>query len=253
MDFRRLFPDPDGGTLTATDAAAALRRGAEPPPDRPYLALNMVATADGRITIGGRSGPIGNDADRALFHELRAQVDAVMVGAGTVRAERYGRIVRDPERRARREQAGLAPDPLAIVVSARLALDPELPILQDPDQHVVILTAAEGEIEGAAARVEYIRTPAPKDAPGTIPLAPAMRELRERGVATVLCEGGAVLNSTLLAEGLVDELFLVIASKLAGGGGPGVVSGPELDPTVEMRLLSALEAGGDLFLRYRTR
>lgn len=249
MEFRRLFPDT--GTMTATDAAAVLRQDAEPPPDRPYLALNMVATADGRIAIGGRSGSIGNDADRELFHELRGQADAVMVGAGTVRAERYGRIVRDAGRRARRERAGLEPDPTCVVVSARMALDPDLPLLQDPAQHVVILTAAEGEIEGVAARVEYIRTPAADDAPGTIPLAPAMRELRERGIETVLCEGGAVLNATLLAEGLVDELFLVVASKLAGGAGPGVVSGPELDPTIDMRLVSALESGGDLFLRYR--
>ena len=249
VDFRRLLPDT--GTLTATDAATALRGDATPPADRPYLAVNMVATADGRITIGGRSGPIGNEADRALFHELRAQVDAVMVGAGTVRTERYGRMVRDPDRRARREAAGLESDPLAVVVSARMALDASIPLFQDPDSHVVILTAAEGEIEGARARLEYIRTPAPSDAPGTIPLAPAMRELRQRGIETVLCEGGPVLNATLLAEGLVDELFLVIASKLAGGAGPGVVAGAQLDPTVEMQLVSALEAGGDLFLRYR--
>lgn len=249
MEFRRLFPEP--GTLSAAEAAAPLRVDADPPGDRPYLALNMVATADGRITIGGRSGPIGNEADRALFHELRAQVDAVMVGAGTVRTERYGRMVRDPDRRARREAAGLDPDPLAVIVSARLALDAGIPLLQDPDSRVVVVTASEGEIDGALAQVEYLRVSA-GEAPGTVPLAPAMRELRARGVATVLCEGGPVLNATLLAEGLVDELHLVIASKLAGGAGPGVVSGAELDPTVELRLESALEAGGDLFLRYRT-
>jgi riboflavin-specific deaminase-like protein len=249
VEFRSLYPDP--GRLSVTEAAAALRADARPREDRPYLALNMVATVDGRITIGGRSGPIGNEADRELFHELRAQVDAVMVGAGTVRTERYGRIVRDPQRRERRVAAGLEPDPLAVVVSARLALDAGIPLFQDPDSRVVVVTAAEGEIGGQVrAHVEYIRVAA-GEAPGTVPLAPALRELRERGVETVLCEGGPVLNSTLLGERLVDELFLVIASKLAGGSGPGVVSGPELDPTVELRLVSAVEAGGDLFLRYR--
>ncbi len=98
--------------------------------------------------------------------------------------------------------------------------------------------------------MEYVRTAAGEDAKA--PLAAALRELRERGVETVLCEGGAMLNGALLAEGLVDELFLVIASKLAGGAGPGVVGGPQLEPTVGMELVSALEAGGDLFLRYRT-
>jgi riboflavin-specific deaminase-like protein len=246
VEFKRLVPE--SGTLSVIDVASALRHEADPPPDRPYLALNMVATADGRITIGGRSGPIGNEHDRALFHELRAQVDAVMVGAGTLRTERYGRIVKDPERRARRAAAGLAEDPLAIVVCGSLQLDPGLPLLQDPDSRVAVITTSDGEIEGTRARMDYVRTDAGE---AKVPLAPAMRALRERGVETVLCEGGAMLNGALLAEGLVDELHLVIASKLAGGAGPGVVGGPQLEPTAEMRLVSALEAGGDLFLRYR--
>lgn len=248
MEFARLHPDT--ARLTATEAAAVLREDADPPGDRPYVALNMVATADGRITIGGRSGPIGNEADRALFHELRAQVDAVMVGAGTCRNERYGRIVRDPERRERRVAAGLEPDPLAVVVSARLALEPDTPLLQDEDSTVIVVTASDAEIDGARAKVEYIRTPT-DEAAGTVPLGPALRVLRERGVRTVLCEGGPVLNSTLLRDGLVDELWLVIASKLSAGVGPTIVSGPELDPSIPLELVSALEAGGDLFVRYR--
>lgn len=249
VQFQSLFPST--ATLTAAEAATALRDDARAHAKRPYLALNMVATGDGRITIDGRSGPIGNAHDRALFHELRAQVDAVMVGAGTVRNERYGRLVRDPDRRERRRAAGLDPDPLAVVVSARLALDPDrVPLLQDADSRVTVVTAGDGEIVGASATVDYIRTPK-DEAAGVVPLAPALQDLRERGVETVLCEGGPVLNGTLLREGLVDELFLVVASKLAGGGGPSVVSGPELDPPVALELVSALEGGGDLFLRYR--
>jgi riboflavin biosynthesis pyrimidine reductase len=79
-----------------------------------------------------------------------------------------------------------------------------------------------------------------------------MRELRERhGVELVLCEGGPVLHATLLAEGLVDELFLSLAPKLAGGVEPTIVSGPPFDPPRDMQLRSALESGGHLFLRYR--
>jgi riboflavin-specific deaminase-like protein len=248
LQFTRLFPD--SASASAAEVATALRADAEPPAERPYLALNMVVTADGNITVGGRSGPIGNEADRALFHELRLQVDAVMVGAGTLRTERYGRIVRDPDRRARREQAGLEPDPLAIVVSASLALDPEIPLLADPESQVVVITASDGEIDGARCELEYIRT-ARDEKTGTMPLAPALTELRGRGTETVLCEGGSVLNATLLNERLVDELFLVIASKLSAGIGPTILSGPELIPPVEMQVRSVHEAGGDLFLRYR--
>lgn len=241
------------------EAAAALRRDATLPEGRPYLALNFAATADGRITIGGRSGLIGEAADRELFHELRGQVDAVMAGATTVATERYGRIVRDPERRGRRAEAGLAPDPLAVVVSARLSVPADVPLLQDPDSHVVIVTESERELEGVRARVDYLR---PADAPAApeelgrrtalLALAPMLRLLRERhGVETVMCEGGSVLAAALLREGLVDELFLSLAPKLAAGSGPAVTTGPALEPPAEAQLVSVHEAEGHLFLRYR--
>lgn len=256
MNFERLLPER--GQVDARAAASALRELAEPRADRPYVVLNMVSTADGRVTVGGRSGPIGNEADRELFHELRAQVDAVMAGAGTVRAERYGRIVRDPDRRARREEAGLAPDPLAVIVSGRLALTPDIPLLQDPDSRVVILTASDMEIDGCGARVDYLRADGAtgaaeelQDRAPRLTLAPLLRRLREEyGVGTILCEGGPHLNGALLQEELVDELFLSVAPKLAAGTGPAVVEGPAIDPPLEMSLVSAMEAGGHLFLRF---
>jgi riboflavin-specific deaminase-like protein len=248
VDLLRIHPEP--GRTSVADAAAVLRRDFAPRDDRPHLALNFASTADGRITIGGRSGPIGNEADRELFSELRAQVDAVMAGAGTVRAERYGRLVRDPDRRERRRAAGLEPDPLAVVVSARLSLEPDIPLLQDEGSRVVIVTASDRELEGVRARVEYLRPRADRE--DMLPLAPVMRLLRERyRLGTVMCEGGSMLAGSLLRERLVDELFLSLAPKLAGGTGPTVVTAPPLDPPAEMDLASVHEAGGHLFLRYR--
>jgi riboflavin-specific deaminase-like protein len=222
------------------------------PPGRPYLGVNMVATADGKATIDGRSGPIGNQADRELFHELRGRADAVMAGAGTVRAERYGRIVRDPERRERRRAGGLDPDPLAVIVSGRLDLPLDLPLLQAPEQRVVIVTASDRVLPDLPATVDYIRGSA---AGSFVELAPAMRELRERfGVRSVLCEGGPLLNSELLRDDLVDELWLAVAPKLAGGAAATIVTGGALDPPVELALEWVLESGDDhLFLRYRVR
>src|SRR5947207_4727274 len=106
--FNRIHPDR--GELSAEEAAGAFGPVESAPAERPYLGLNMVATTDGKATIDGRSGPIGNQADRELFHELRAQVDAVMAGDGTVRAERYGRTVKHPGRRERRSARGLGHD-----------------------------------------------------------------------------------------------------------------------------------------------
>jgi 5-amino-6-(5-phosphoribosylamino)uracil reductase len=244
--LRRLHPEP--GELTPEEATTGLRLGDLAPPDRPYIALNMVATLDGRITIDGRSGPIGDEADRELFHGLRTQVDAVMVGAGTVRTERYGRLVKDPARRERRVAEGLAPDPLAVVVSARLRLPEDLPLLQDEHSTVMVLTAAEGELPPTPARVICVHGP-----PGAeLELGPLVRWLRsEHGVRSILCEGGPGLNESLVREGLVDELFLSIAPKLAGGPPLTVLSGDPLGEPLDAELVSLLEHEGHLFGRYR--
>src|SRR4051812_25867050 len=115
MEVRRTYPD--AATLAVSEAIAGLGLGARAAPERPYLIVNFVSSADGKAAFQGRSGPLGNDADKAIFHRLRTQVDAVLISSGTLRAERYGRLVRDPELRAAREAEGLAPDPLACVVT----------------------------------------------------------------------------------------------------------------------------------------
>ena len=125
--LRRLLPEP--GTLTAAEALDGIEFGERAPVDRPYVVLNMVATVDGAATVAGRTAPMSDAADRQLFHQLRTRVDAVLVGAGTVRTERYGRLVRDAGRREQRAARGLEPDPLAVVVSHSLALTPDLPLL----------------------------------------------------------------------------------------------------------------------------
>jgi riboflavin-specific deaminase-like protein len=226
---------------------AALDPSADAPDDRPLVALNMVVTADGKVTIGGRSGPIGNEADRDLFHALRTKFDAVMIGAETLRVERYGRIVKDPAVREQRASEGLEPDPLAIVVSGRLLLPTDIPLLQEPEQRVAILTAAEGELQDCAARISYLRTPG-----GRVELGRLLPRLRaDDGVRSILCEGGPTLNGSLLGEGFVDELFLSVAPKLIGGETPSAVAGNPLPSPLDYDLASVHESGGHLFLRYR--
>ncbi len=239
-----------GDELNPEAVLEGIAWGDRAPEDRPYVLLNMVATADGRATIGGRAGPIGNAADRALFHQLRASVDAVMAGARTARVERYGRLVRDPKLRELRERRGLDADPIACLVSGRLDLPADLPLLADEHSCVVVATGSEETLEDCRAQVEYFRGEG-----GTLELASVLRHLRTaRGVRSLLCEGGPALNGALLREGLVDELFLSVAPKLAGGPDPlTIVSGPRFTDVVELELVWCLQAGSDLFLRYRTR
>jgi riboflavin biosynthesis pyrimidine reductase len=87
---RRLLPNP--GTTTIEEQLDTYRPWEHARDDRPFLAMNFAATVDGRATISGVSGPIGSDVDTAMLVGLRTRFDAVMIGAGTMRAERYGDI-----------------------------------------------------------------------------------------------------------------------------------------------------------------
>jgi riboflavin-specific deaminase-like protein len=221
------------------------------PSARPHVLLNMVATVDGRATLGGRSGAISDPADRALFHALRAPVDGVLVGAGTVRAERYGRLISAQATREERLRRGLSEEPLACIVSGRLALDEKVPLLQTAGAPVVLLTASAASLPPCPAHVDYVRS-----GDGQLDLAAALGELAERfAVTRLLCEGGPHLARQLLGAGLLDELFLSVSPLLVGGEPSGgealrILAGAELDPPAQLGLLGAVRSDSMLFLRY---
>ena len=242
--MRLLYPEQR--ETSPEDLASGLRLGERAPEGRPYLALNMVSTLDGKATIDWRTKGLSSELDRTLFHHLRTQADAVMVGAGTARTERYGRLTKTGELRAKRLSEGLSPDPLAVLVSARLDLPADLPLLQEADERVVIATGSDARLEGTTAQIDYL--PVADD----LPLL--MSRLRDEfGVRSVLCEGGPTLNSHLLAAGVVDELFLSLNPKLAGGAAAlTIVAGRELVEPAEMRLAWVAEGDGDLFTRWQT-
>lgn len=223
--MRRLLPDP--GPTTVSEQLEAYRPWEEPHEERPLVAMNFVATLDGRATIEGRSGPIGSDADTEMLLGLRTRFDAVMIGAGTMRVERYG--------------------PLAsklVIVSGRLDLPWDARAFTE-DGEVLIFTASETEPPETAASVEVIRHE------GAVNLREALRHLRqEHGVRSLLSEGGPHLHEQMQADGLVDDLFLTIAPKLSGGEAPRIVEGP-LPGVVEFELAWLLEHDGELFARYR--
>jgi riboflavin biosynthesis pyrimidine reductase len=240
--FRGLIPRrAEHQTLSSYEALSDWRAPAD---DRLRVALNMIASLDGRIAVDGRSAPLGDPADRALFHALRAYADAVMVGAETVRAERYGPIVRQPQVRAWRVRQGLPERPLAVIVSRGLELDPALPLLADADAQVVVLTPSTGALPRCSANVDYVRAAT---------LRAGLDELRARwGVRLVLCEGGPSLNASLAAESLIDELFLAISPLIVGDSrGSGALlsgGGPREPLALELRML--LEHDSQLYAHY---
>jgi riboflavin-specific deaminase-like protein len=238
---RRLTPDP--GETTVEQQLDAYRPWEEPRDGRPFVATNFAATVDGRATIGGVSGPIGSSADTEMLSRLRTRFDAVMIGAGTMRAERYGRIVADQEQRERR---GLPHDPLMVIVSGRLDLPWDAPLFTEGESQVLVFTASEADPPETAASPRLVRHE------GAVDPARALRHLREEeGVRALLCEGGPHLHGQLWAAGLVDDLFLTIAPKLTGGDAPRIVEGLNVPLAEELELAWLLERDGELFARYR--
>ena len=241
--MQRLLPNP--GPTTVEQQLSGLDLVDLAYNDRPYVVVNFATTLDGRAAIEGRSGPIGSDTDTEMLQMLRTRVDAVMIGAGTMRAERYGRIVSDPALRARRERIGLSHDPLAVIVSGRLDLPWDAPLFTDGGGRVLIFTASEAEPPQTETPVRVERHEVGVD------IAEALRHLREeRGIRALLCEGGPGLHNQLQATGLVDELFLTIAPKLPGGQEPRILEG-ELPQIGLWELAWLLEERSELFARYR--
>jgi riboflavin-specific deaminase-like protein len=235
MKFTRLLPEP--GTIELADLRDAL--DFPDTHDRPYVIANFVSSTDGRAAFQGRSGPLSSDSDRALFHALRECVDAIMVGSGTLRIERYGRLIKDREARQRRVERGLEPEPLACLVTRSGELPIDIPLFDAERVLVFAMTPIEG--------VDVIRID-----PAEFTLAAVLRRLHDdHGVRSLLCEGGPTLFGSLLHEGLVDELFLTIGPTLVGGGNaPTIASGAELAEPAALKLRWLLEHDGSLFTRF---
>lgn len=248
MEFRQLLPEQ--GTVEAQDVLDSLSAPPGAANDRPYVLVNFIASADGRSAYAGRSGGLGDKGDRALFHGLRERADAILVGTRTLEVENYGRMLGRQERRQRRVARGRSPEPLACLVTRSGRVPADIPLFAEPEARVVVFTAADVRLAGAQAQVEVVRLD-----PGQLTLTTVLRHLRsEHDIDVLLCEGGPMIFGSLLEENLVDELFLTVAPKLAGGGStPAITSGPELPALRPLELGWILEREDYLYLRYLIR
>jgi riboflavin-specific deaminase-like protein len=211
---------------------------------RPYVIINMVSSVDGRSAIGGKASRIGSETDRRAVRTLRSNVDAVMIGANTLRAERLSLGLDDPS---------FGPQPLA-VIATRTGYDLPLRrnlIVGDGQEVLVISTQRAPENLDDRLRARVLRVPSTLS--GTVDLGEALTILKaEHTVDLLLVEGGPNLNHALISANLADELFLTLAPKLIGGAvgeSPAVLSGPALAAR-DVNLVSAHLASDELFLRY---
>jgi riboflavin biosynthesis pyrimidine reductase len=212
---------------------------------RPRVVVAMIASADGRVAVQGRSVGLGHPADRALLRELRTAVDAILVGTGTLRAERYANLL-DGEQRAHRAAAGLEPEPIVATVSRRLDLPGDIALLAEPTARLQVYTETEGEVPSQGAWIAVQRFDA-----GELTMPAILEHLRsERGARTILCEGGPTLVRALVAADCVDDLMLTVAPMLVAGDAPTPLRGDPVDPPAGLALRDIHRANDHLFLHY---
>lgn len=234
--------------------------------DEPCVVANFIESLDGVVAVPRlpRSHAVIGDeseADRFVLALVRACADAVVVGSGTLLASPEGtwRIDRAyppaaealAELRARR---GRPAQPLVVVVTTGASLDPAHPVLASG---ALVLTTEAASEDLRDALPEAAEVVAVTDGQ-TVELAAALDVLRGRGCSVILTEAGPSMFGSLVATGLVDELFLTVSPVLAGRGATarlGLVEGVELIPQMRVagRLRSVRTQGSHLFLRYGLR
>jgi riboflavin biosynthesis pyrimidine reductase len=216
---------------------------------RRWVRANMVASADGAATAGGKSEGISGEADKRIFGVLRALADVILVGAGTVRTEQYRPAKVREQYKAARAAAGQAPTAAIAVVSRSLDLDWTMPLFTSPTVPTIVLTCSEAPQEGVDAAteagVEVIAAGL-----STVDLGLAVDRLAERGMGRILCEGGPHLLAQLVAAGKLDELCLSVAPQLRSGDAMRILAGPDLTGGLPLILHTLLTEDGFLFSRY---
>lgn len=243
----RLWPDPATG-LGLDDAMAGFSLPSAPR-RRPMVAINMVTSIDGRAQLNGTADGLGSRADRRLMRLYRAAFDAVGSGAGTLRATGvWLRVGRDLA--VRRSDAGRAPNPTGVVIAGRAPIPMDAHWF-DGDEPRILVVGASNPMTDAPRGTELLRAPDDRPRPRWV-----LERLAERGVGSLLLEGGSKVNAAFLAEDLIDEVYWTIGAHLLGTDAlpmiaPVAGGSPFADEPRRGNLVSVLRHQDELFLRYR--
>jgi riboflavin biosynthesis pyrimidine reductase len=221
-----------------------------------WVIANMVAGLDGAAAVGGRVGALSGPADQQLYRTLRADADVVLVGAGTVRAERYGPVRLSDDQMADRTDTGRPAVPPIAVVTRSLDLDPTIPLFAASREGFVprpiVVTCADAPPDAREAAAEHAEVIVAGSA--TVDLAAALGDLRARGLSRVLTEGGPALLGELIDLDLLDELRLTLAPFVGGDPLPIATNvAPEGRALTRFDLADVHQIDGHVFLRYLTR
>lgn len=241
----RLYPTRETD-IPVSRVIEDLKPAESAPEGRPFIAGNMISALDGRASIEGRAEKLGGQTDLELLLGLRTRFDALLVGAETIRAERYGPAVRDPEVRGRREAEGMEASPVTVILTRSGDLPWDAGLFSEGTGRVIVISDGIEVLPDTEAPVELVSL-------GTDSIETAVEYMHKLGIRSVLCEGGPLVIGQLISADLLDELFLTMTPIItAEPDAPRVVEGLSGGP-VEFDLVDLLTADGDLFTRYRPR
>ena len=214
----------------------------------PYVILNSAMTLDGKIATRTGSSEISGPEDILRVHELRKKLDSIMVGINTVLKD-------DPRLTVHKVPAEKSDNPLRVVTDSRARTPLNARILNDEAPTLIAVSQNAPkekihELNSIANNVEVVLTGKKQ-----VDLTLLMNELAQRGIRSLMLEGGSTLNYSMLQEGLVDEIRVCVAPMIAGGtesktlvGGDGV---DYMSDAFKLELKKSYNLGKDLVLEYK--
>lgn len=219
--------------------------------ERPYVLLSCGISIDGYLdNATGKRLLLSNDADFDRVDAVRAECDAILVGASTVRRDNPRLLVRSQARRDERVARGLPPSPVKVTVTGGGELDPSAQFFVTGDIDKIVYCASPA-LEEARKRLAQVATVVDSGEP--LDLCRVMADLHARGVGRLMVEGGGTMHTQFLTAGLVDELQLVIAPFFVGDSrAPRFVGDGEFPWGPEHRavLAGVRQIGDVVLLRY---
>jgi riboflavin biosynthesis pyrimidine reductase len=248
--------DPAASGSITDDRLAELYRHPLPPGgDGTLVRSNFVSSLDGSVQgPDGRSGSINTPSDQHVFALQRAHADAILVGAGTVRAEGYRGVDLADWQQGIRTAEGLRPHPTLVIVTGSLNVAPDIGGPAGGELGPVVIITVGTRDKAQLDRFRDAGSTVVQQDHVRVDLGEALGWLAEQGLQRVLCEGGPSLHLELLAGGHLDELCLTLAPVAVGGRGMRSTSGEALESVPEFDLVHSLYADdGALFTRYRRR
>lgn len=213
-----------------------------------WVAVNFVSSADGAITVEGRSASLSTPADRIVYRLGNDLADVVLVGAGTAMAEGFEGMRPDERTAERRRRFGLAPIvPVAVVTTGR-SLPPDAPVITKAAVPTLVFTS---EAAPASLRDAWTANGARVFVAGStgVSATQVVETLVSEGLGRIDCEGGPRLFGSLIEAGVVDEFRLTLAPFLVAGASSRAAVGGAIDPA-SLELASVLTDGASVLLRY---